>query len=60
MPLVALLALLSLPLAVRCIQGARRFHSDTPKLIPTNATTIQIHLLTGLLLCVGYIIARFL
>jgi 1,4-dihydroxy-2-naphthoate octaprenyltransferase len=60
MPLTALLALLPLPLVYRGIQGARRFHSDTPKLIPTNATTIQIHLLTGLLLCVGYILARFL
>jgi 1,4-dihydroxy-2-naphthoate octaprenyltransferase len=60
LPLTALLALLSLPLAYRSIQGARRFHSDTSKLIPINAMTIQIHLLTGLLLCVGYIIARFL
>jgi 1,4-dihydroxy-2-naphthoate octaprenyltransferase len=60
MPLTALLALLPLPLVYRGIQGARRFHSDTPKLIPTNAVTIQIHLLTGLLLCVGYVIARFL
>lgn len=60
MPLTALLALLSVPLAYRSIQGALRFHSDTPQLIPTNATTIQIHLLTGLLLCAGYIVARFL
>jgi 1,4-dihydroxy-2-naphthoate octaprenyltransferase len=60
MPLTALLALLPLPLAYRGIQGARRFHSDTPKLIATNAVTIQIHLLTGLLLCVGYIASRFL
>jgi 1,4-dihydroxy-2-naphthoate octaprenyltransferase len=59
LPLTTLLALLPLPLAYRCIRGARRFHSDTPNLIPTNAMTIQIHLLTGLLLCVGYIVARF-
>jgi 1,4-dihydroxy-2-naphthoate octaprenyltransferase len=60
LPLTALLALLPLPLAYRGIQGALRFHSDTPKLIPTNAATIQIHLLTGLLLCVGHIVVRFL
>jgi len=60
LPLTALLALLPLPLVYRGIQGARRFYGDTPKLIPTNAMTIQIHLLTGLLLCVGYILARFL
>ena len=60
LPATALLALLTLPLAYRSIRGAMRFHSDTQKLIPTNATTIQIHLLTGLLLCLGYVIARLL
>jgi 1,4-dihydroxy-2-naphthoate octaprenyltransferase len=60
LPAPALLALITLPLAYRGIRGALRFHSDTQKLIPTNATTIQIHLSTGLLLCVGYVVARFL
>jgi 1,4-dihydroxy-2-naphthoate octaprenyltransferase len=60
LPATALLGLLSLPLAYRGIRGAMRFHSDTPKLIPTNALTIQLHLVTGLLLCLGYAIARFL
>jgi 1,4-dihydroxy-2-naphthoate octaprenyltransferase len=59
-PLTTLLALLTLPLAFHSIQGALRFHSDTPGLIPIMATTIQTHLLTGLLLCTGYVIARFL
>jgi 1,4-dihydroxy-2-naphthoate octaprenyltransferase len=60
LPLPTLLALLTAPLSYRGIQGARRFHSDTPKLIPTNAITIQIQLLTGLLMCVGYTVAGFL
>jgi 1,4-dihydroxy-2-naphthoate octaprenyltransferase len=60
LPATLLLALLALPLVYRPIRGAMEFHSDTPKLIPTLATTIQIHLVTGLLMCVGYVIARFL
>jgi 1,4-dihydroxy-2-naphthoate octaprenyltransferase len=59
LPLTTLTALLTLPLAYRAARGAKRFHSDTPKLILTNAATIQLHLLTGLLLCVGYVAARF-
>jgi 1,4-dihydroxy-2-naphthoate octaprenyltransferase len=60
LPATLLLALLALPLVYRAIRGAIEFHSDTPRLIPTLATTIQIHLVTGLLMCVGYVIARFL
>lgn len=59
-PLTLLFGLLSLPLAVRAVRGARRHHSDTPKLIPVSAATIQIHLLTGLLLCAGYVVAGLL
>jgi 1,4-dihydroxy-2-naphthoate octaprenyltransferase len=56
-PYAALLALLTLPLAYRAVRGAIQFHSDTPKLIPTNATTIMLHLANGLLLCLGYFVA---
>ena len=59
-PYTLLLALLTLPLANRGIQGALRFPSDTPKLVSTNAVTVQLHLLIGLLLCGGYVIAMFL
>jgi len=57
-PSVVLLAFLTLPLAYRGIRGALRFHSDTPRLIPTMAVTIQLHMLTGLLLCLSYVVAR--
>jgi 1,4-dihydroxy-2-naphthoate octaprenyltransferase len=60
MPPSTLVALLSLPLAYRGIRGAAQFHSSTPELIPSNAVTIQLHLITGLLLCLGYVVARFL
>ena len=59
-PVTLLLALLTLPLAVRAIQGARHFHSDIPRLIPVMATTIQLHLVMGILLSVGYAAARML
>jgi 1,4-dihydroxy-2-naphthoate octaprenyltransferase len=60
LPLAVLVGLLPLPLAYRAVLGAFRHHSDTPKLIPVSASTIQIHLVTGLLLCVGYVTARLL
>lgn len=60
LPYTLLLALVSLPLAYRGIRGAVRFHSDTLKLIPTQAAHIQLHLANALLLCVGYAIAGLL
>jgi len=50
-----LIAFLTLPLAVRGIQGLRRFYDQTPQLIPSNAVTIQVHLMTGLLLVAAVI-----
>jgi len=60
LPYAALLVFLSLPLAVRAVRGALRFHSDTPKLVPTNALTVQLNLLAGLLLCASFVTARLL
>jgi 1,4-dihydroxy-2-naphthoate octaprenyltransferase len=60
LPWVTLVALLTLPLAWRGIRGASRFYADTPQLIPTNAITIQIHLLTGLLLTLGVVLSTLL
>jgi len=54
LPAATLIAMVSLPLSYRAIKGAVRFYGSTQQLIPTNAVTIQLHLLTGLLLCVGY------
>lgn len=46
--------------ALRAVRGARRFHSDIPQLIPVMAATIQVHLLTGVLLSIGYVAAKAL
>jgi 1,4-dihydroxy-2-naphthoate octaprenyltransferase len=57
LPWGSLIALLTLPLAWRGIQGARQFYANTPRLIPTNAVTIQVHLFTGLLLTLGIVVS---
>lgn len=56
MPYVALIALLSLPLAYQAVQGLRRHYDQTPRLIPAQATTIKLHLLTAVLLSASYLI----
>jgi len=60
LPYAASLALLALPLAYKGIRGALRFHSNTLKLIPAQAATIQLCLANAVLVCLGYGIARFL
>jgi 1,4-dihydroxy-2-naphthoate octaprenyltransferase len=60
LPWVLLLGLLTLPLAVRAMRGMLRFYSETPKLIPTLATTVLVHLLTGILLNLGYVLQAIL
>ena len=57
LPAAALIAMLTLPLSYRAMRGATRFYGNTQQLIPTNAATIQLHLSTGLLLCLGYVIS---
>lgn len=59
LPYPTLLVLLTLPLAYKAIRGSRRYHSDSQKLIPTSAATIQLYLGNALLLCVGYAVAKF-
>ena len=56
MPLFCLIALLTLPLAVKAIQGALR-HQEITKLVPAMANNVLVVLLTQLLLGIGYILA---
>jgi 1,4-dihydroxy-2-naphthoate octaprenyltransferase len=53
-----LLALLTLPLAWKAIGVVRLHYDDYQRLTPANATTIQIHMLTGLLLILGYLLDK--
>jgi 1,4-dihydroxy-2-naphthoate octaprenyltransferase len=59
MPVWSLLALLSLPLTIRAINGALHFN-EPAKLIPGMAANVMTVLLTQALLGIGYIIARAL
>ncbi len=59
LPATVLIALLTVPLAYRAIRGVLRFHSNTARLVPTQAATFWLHLTTGLLLCLGCGMARF-
>lgn len=54
----ALLGLLTAPIAWKGLQVARRFYDDYLKLAPANAATVMVHLLTGLLLSLSYILER--
>jgi len=57
MPPFTLVALLTVPFAVKAIQGAFNY-SDPNKLIPGLANNVMVVLLTQVLMGVGYILAR--
>ena len=56
MPIFSLVALLTLPLAIKAIRGARK-HEDMNRLVPAMASNVLVVLLTQLLLGIGYILA---
>jgi 1,4-dihydroxy-2-naphthoate octaprenyltransferase len=56
MPAFSLLALLTLPLAIKAIVGARK-HEEMSRLVPAMANNVLVVLLTQFLLGVGYILA---
>ena len=58
-PPYCLIALLTLPLAIKAIQGARK-HDEMSQLVPAMANNVLVVLLTQLLLGIGYILARVL
>lgn len=56
-PVWTLLALVTLPLAWRVRNGLRANYGDPYALMPTMQSNILLHLATGLLLVIGYVIA---
>ena len=56
-PAWTLLALATLPLAWRVWNGLRAHYGDPYALMPTMQSNILLHLLTGLLFVIGYVIA---
>ncbi|MBN1483353.1 MAG: 1,4-dihydroxy-2-naphthoate octaprenyltransferase [Chloroflexia bacterium] len=57
LPAWSLLALLALPLALRAARTLHLQYEQNAALLPAQATTIQVHLLTGLLLSLGLLLA---
>ena len=58
-PVFSLIALLTLPLAIKAIRGARQ-HQEMARLIPAMANNVLVVLLTQVLLGMGYIMGRVL
>ena len=56
MPIFSLIALLTLPFAIRAIQGALKYQ-DESKLMPAMANNVLFILITQLLLGIGYILS---
>jgi 1,4-dihydroxy-2-naphthoate octaprenyltransferase len=56
LPVTALLALLTVPLAVRASRDAQRFADDPPRLIPAQGQNVMVNLLTPTLLAIGLLI----
>ena len=56
----ALLGLLTIPLAFKAVRVALAHYDDSQQLAPANAGTIQVHMLTGLLMIVGYLLEGLL
>ena len=56
LPPLALLAMLSLPLAARAINVTQRQHSHPAELLPANASTVAAHLAFSVLMSLGLIL----
>jgi 1,4-dihydroxy-2-naphthoate octaprenyltransferase len=54
----ALLGFFTLPLAIPAMKTARQNFADPQALAPANAGTIMVHLLTGVLLIIGYLLHK--
>lgn len=60
MPVLTLVSFLTAPLAIRAVYVAKRNYGDSRKLISANAGTILVHLFTGLLLSIAYVISGYM
>ena len=59
MPVFSLIALLTLPFALKAIKGSRK-HQEMAQLVPAMGSNVLVVLLTQLLLGIGYILARII
>lgn len=59
MPLASLIVLATLPLAWKAITMARKYLEKPREMIAANLSTINMHLLFGVLLAIGYVLSTF-
>jgi len=59
MPTCSLIALATVPIALKAIKVAREHYEEPPKMVSSNVATILVHLFTGLLLILGYVLSVF-
>jgi len=59
-PAYSLMALATVPIALKAIKVARKHHDEPSKMVSANASTILVHLFTGLLLTSGYLLSVLL
>lgn len=60
LPKACLIALLTLPVAIKTFLVSRKNFDKIYELLPANAATISLHLSIGLLLCAGILIDRII
>lgn len=55
-----ILGLITIPIALKAINTAKVYYDDYLKLAPANVGTIMSHLLTGLLMTLGYMTDKWI
>jgi len=60
LPPITLVALLTIPIALKAIKIAHENYEDSAKLMPANASTIMNHLLTGILLIISFFVDKWI
>lgn len=57
MPIWCLIAFLTLPITLKASITLKKHFDNTPKLMVANASTVAVHFIFSILLCVGYLLA---
>ena len=60
MPAFALIALFTVPIAIKAMKGALTNYNDNVKLVPAQAANVMVVLVTQFLLALGYVLAIYI
>lgn len=59
-PAYSFIALATLPMALKSIKIARKYCEEPRKMVPANILSILVHLITGLLIIISYVLNVFI